>query len=360
MLYTSRFCAYHTAWLKTSQGPSVCMRALIPSSCHPWWAVDCLLLVSSFCLSPCFSLSPTSSLPHCTLTCTLSSMWTAPRETTAATSPNEEYYITPWQNTLLLQKISASLRKCWHPSIEKCSQVLCCNSFCDFVSLFPLLSREGILHFVPSYGHVSLIVDQLDCQCCRSPLFHCCGVVLGSLVSPCETWKLSSDRFTQTSQYWNLRRTWLRISWQRLLDVIGFNGFAVWSATCQWCANLEWRYFDSKHTAALWYLCICQCIQGVWLLHGLWKYVLLLHEFWASMLSLFLDIFVRRKEPKNNMNIFNLGAFRWKVLFHQEMCDKTRYVCPSRTDTQHWLMTLNPCTAVRFASKYPFYILTKT
>ena len=51
------------------------------------------LSVSS-CLSfSCFSPSFTSSLPHstCSLTCTPSSMWTAPRETPAAPSPNEEY-----------------------------------------------------------------------------------------------------------------------------------------------------------------------------------------------------------------------------------------------------------------------------
>ena len=50
------------------------------------------LVASSFCLSPCVSLSSTSSLPTstCTLTCTLSSMWTAPGWITAATSPNED------------------------------------------------------------------------------------------------------------------------------------------------------------------------------------------------------------------------------------------------------------------------------
>ena len=78
----------HTAWLK-------CLYArVIPSSCHPWWALDRPFLVdSSSCLSPCFCPSFTSSLPHstCTLTCTPSSMWTAPRETPAAPSPNEEY-----------------------------------------------------------------------------------------------------------------------------------------------------------------------------------------------------------------------------------------------------------------------------
>ena len=52
------------------------------------------LSVSS-CLSfSCFSLLLTSSLPYptCTLTCTPPSMSTAPRETTAAPSPNEEYF----------------------------------------------------------------------------------------------------------------------------------------------------------------------------------------------------------------------------------------------------------------------------
>ena len=46
--------------------------------------------------------------------------------------------------------------------------------------LFPcFLSREGILCIlVASYGHVSLITDQLDWQRCRSPLLHCCGVVV--------------------------------------------------------------------------------------------------------------------------------------------------------------------------------------
>ena len=66
---------------------------VVSSPCHPWWAFDRLFLVaSSFCLSPCFSPLLTSSLPHstCTLTCT-PSMWTAPRETPAAPSPNEEY-----------------------------------------------------------------------------------------------------------------------------------------------------------------------------------------------------------------------------------------------------------------------------
>ena len=71
----------------TLHGSSVSMRAslirLIVRS----------LSVSS-CLSfSCFSLLFTSSLPYptCTLTCTPSSMWTAPRETSAAPSPNEEY-----------------------------------------------------------------------------------------------------------------------------------------------------------------------------------------------------------------------------------------------------------------------------
>ena len=43
-------------------------------------------------------------------------------------------------------------------------------------------------------------------------------------------------------------------AWQRLIDVIGFNRVAGWSATQQPCASLDWRYFDSLRleTAALW------------------------------------------------------------------------------------------------------------
>ena len=49
-------------------------------------------------------------------------------------------------------------------------------------SLFPL--KGGYLCIlVASYGHFSLITDQLDWQRCRSSLLHCCGVVVGSLVS---------------------------------------------------------------------------------------------------------------------------------------------------------------------------------
>ena len=75
-------------------GSSVCMRA----SFHPHVIHDERLIVRSFsvssCLSfSCFSLLFTSSLryPTCTLTCTPSSMWTAPRETPAAPLHNEEY-----------------------------------------------------------------------------------------------------------------------------------------------------------------------------------------------------------------------------------------------------------------------------
>ena len=53
---------------------------------------------------------------------------------------------------------------------------------------FSLFSLKGgyFCILVASFGHVSLIIDQLDWQRCRSPLLHCCGVVVGSLVS-CET-----------------------------------------------------------------------------------------------------------------------------------------------------------------------------
>ena len=65
-----------------------------PSSCHPWWAVDCfsLLLCSSLCPFLCVSPSPCSSLPTstCTLSWTSSSMWTTPRQTYPASPPTEE------------------------------------------------------------------------------------------------------------------------------------------------------------------------------------------------------------------------------------------------------------------------------
>ena len=55
--------------------------------------------------------------------------------------------------------------------------------------LFPLFPLKGeyFCILVASYGHVSLIIDQLNWQRCRSPLLHRCGVVVGSLVSRCET-----------------------------------------------------------------------------------------------------------------------------------------------------------------------------
>ena len=57
---------------------------------------------------------------------------------------------------------------------------------CVLFSLFPL--KEGYLCIlVASYGHVLLMIDQLDWQRCRSILLHCCGVVVGSLVSRCES-----------------------------------------------------------------------------------------------------------------------------------------------------------------------------
>ena len=61
--------------------------------------------------------------------------------------------------------------------------------FSDVVCLFLLFPPKGgyCCILVASYGHVSLIVDQLDWQRCRSPLLHYCGVVVGSLVSRCET-----------------------------------------------------------------------------------------------------------------------------------------------------------------------------
>ena len=82
------FHAYHFAWLK-------CLYA----SFHLHVIHDERLIVRSLSVSMCFSFSCfsplfTSSLPlsTCTPTCTPSSMSTATRETTAALSPNEEYY----------------------------------------------------------------------------------------------------------------------------------------------------------------------------------------------------------------------------------------------------------------------------
>ena len=78
----------------TLHGSSVCMRA----SFHLHAIHDERLIVRSLSVSSClsfsgFSLLFTSSLPYlsCTLTCTPPSMWTVPRETPAAPSPNEEY-----------------------------------------------------------------------------------------------------------------------------------------------------------------------------------------------------------------------------------------------------------------------------
>ena len=51
------------------------------------------------------------------------------------------------------------------------------HSLSDVLCLFPSFPLKGVCFFcilVASYGHVSLIVDQLDWQCCRSP----CGTVV--------------------------------------------------------------------------------------------------------------------------------------------------------------------------------------
>ena len=62
------------------------------------------------------------------------------------------------------------------------------HNFSDVMFLFFLFPLNGGYLCIPvaSYGHVSLITDQLDWQRCPSPLLHCCGVVVGSLVS-CES-----------------------------------------------------------------------------------------------------------------------------------------------------------------------------
>ena len=50
------------------------------------------------------------------------------------------------------------------------------HSFSDVVCLFPLFPVKGgyFCILVASYGHVSLIIDQLDWQRCQSP----CGTVV--------------------------------------------------------------------------------------------------------------------------------------------------------------------------------------
>ena len=50
---------------------------------------------------------------------------------------------------------------------------------CD--ASFSLRGNKGgyLCILVASYGHVSLMTDQLDWQRCRSPLLHWCGVVVG-------------------------------------------------------------------------------------------------------------------------------------------------------------------------------------
>ena len=103
--------AVHTPWLMclTLHWLKCLYARVTPYSCHPWWAFDRQFLVaSSFCLS----LSSTSSLPTstCNLTCTLSSMWTAPKETPAAPPPNEEY-CAPWRYTLLPHDDTRSVGK---------------------------------------------------------------------------------------------------------------------------------------------------------------------------------------------------------------------------------------------------------
>ena len=90
--------ALYRAMRRTSLHPSGADTYVPNLTCRlkkkKWCVLQRSLSVSS-CLSfSCFSLLFTSSLsyPTCTLTCTPSSMSTAPRETTAAPSPNEATY----------------------------------------------------------------------------------------------------------------------------------------------------------------------------------------------------------------------------------------------------------------------------
>ena len=91
--FSHAVCTIHFMHI-TLHGSSVCMRASFHlHAIHDERLIVRSLSVSSCLCFSCFSPLFTSSLPHsaCTLTCTPSSTSTAPREATAAPSPNEEY-----------------------------------------------------------------------------------------------------------------------------------------------------------------------------------------------------------------------------------------------------------------------------
>ena len=127
------------------------------------------------------------------------------------------------------------------------------QSLLDFVCLFPFSSQgKAFCIVVASCRHVSLIVDQLDWQCCRTPLLHCCGVVFGITGESLRNLKIVMRAYCHLIDSHRHRSVHTRVvhgsgaRGKRLLDVIGINGVAQRPATCQWCANLERRYFDSS------------------------------------------------------------------------------------------------------------------
>ena len=112
--------------------------------------------------------------------------------------------VSVWNDT---EKISKSLRKCWHPSIGKRSQVLCCTVSLDFVCLFPYSSqgKDFILHCCSQLR--TCLADRWSTRLAVlsisfvSPLWSFLGITGESLRNLKSSWSiLSSDRFTQTSQ----------------------------------------------------------------------------------------------------------------------------------------------------------------
>ena len=101
---------------------------------------------------------------------------------------------------------------------------------------------------VDSYGHVSLIIDQLDWQRCAisfvALLWSGRGIT-GELASP-ENRHRAYCHLIDSHRHRSIHGS--GAAKQRLIDVIGFNGVAVWPATYQWCASLEWRNFKLFET----------------------------------------------------------------------------------------------------------------
>ena len=126
---------------------------------------------------------------------------------------------------------------------------------------FSLNSSQGRVFciLVPSSGHVSLIVDQFDWQRCRSP----CGTVVewswdhGESLRNLKTVIDSYCHLIDSHRHRSIHTRVVHGSGAACRDssIIGFNGVAVWPATYQWCASLEWRYLTLRdyETVAMWF-----------------------------------------------------------------------------------------------------------